>query len=185
MSSPFRLAKGGASAFAIMLAVGVLAGLAGCSYADPAGPAPIGRRAGKPIYADEQSANSVFGEGGLLGGDSKQGDPTGGIGVNSFLWRASLDTISFMPLVSADPFGGVIITDWYSPAATPDERFKINVFILGRTLRADGVRAAVFRQRQDGAGGWVDEAVAPETVTELENAILTRARQIKIAQMGE
>src|SRR6201998_852295 len=64
------------------------------------------------------------------------------VGVNSYLWHATLDTLSFMPLASADPFGGVIITDWYSPSTTQDERFKVNIFILGRELRADGVRAS-------------------------------------------
>jgi hypothetical protein len=135
-----------------------------------------------------EEPESIFGEGGLtFGGDegSQPQDQGGGIGVNSFLWRASLDTISFMPLVSADPFGGVIITDWYSPPQSPEERFKINVYILGRTLRADGVRAAVFRQRQSGAAGWVDAPVGSSTATELENAILTRARQLRIAQIGE
>jgi hypothetical protein len=136
-----------------------------------------------------EEPESIFGEGGLdlFGGPSQdqQQNQGGGIGVNSFLWRASLDTISFMPLVSADPFGGVIITDWYSPPQSPEERFKINVYILGRTLRADGVRAAVFRQRQSGAAGWVDAPVGSSTATELENAILTRARQLRIAQIGE
>jgi hypothetical protein len=134
-----------------------------------------------------EEPESIFGPGGLtFGGDSadQPQDQGSGIGVNSFLWRASLDTISFMPLVSADPFGGVIITDWYSPPQSPAERFKINVYILGRTLRADGVRATVFRQRQGGAG-WIDAPVANGTSTELENAILTRARQLRIAQIGE
>ena len=124
-----------------------------------------------------------------LGGTEKPGDTesagTGGIGVNSFLWRASLDTVSFMPLVSADPFGGVIITDWYSPPQSPEERFKVNVYILGRALRADGIRASVFRQQRDTAAGWIDAQVAPNTATDLENAILTRARQMRIAQLGE
>ncbi len=134
-----------------------------------------------------EEPSSIFGPGGLtFGGDSEaqQQDQGGGIGVNSFLWRASLDTVSFMPLASADPFGGVIITDWYSPPQSPEERFKINVYILGRTLRADGVRAAVFRQRQGGSG-WIDAPVSSTTATELENAILTRARQLRIAQIGE
>lgn len=104
----------------------------------------------------------------------------GGIGVNSYLWRASLDSISFMPVSSADPFGGVIITDWYSPPETPDERFKLNIYILGRQLRADGIKAAVFRQRREVNGDWADAAVEPKTATELENAILTRARQMRI-----
>lgn len=116
----------------------------------------------------------------IFGGRRGQEDAGGGIGVNSFLWRASLDSISFMPLASADPFGGVIITDWYAPQETPNERFKLNIYILGRQLRADGVKAAVFRQRRDTDGNWVDAAVEPKTATELENAILTRARQMRI-----
>jgi hypothetical protein len=125
---------------------------------------------------------------GLLGQDgfnvfgrrNQEDQGGGGIGVNSFLWRASLDSISFMPLASADPFGGVIITDWYSPPETPDERFKLNIYILGRQLRADGIKAAVFRQRRDPGGAWIDAAVEPKTATELENAILTRARQMRV-----
>ena len=141
------------------------------------------------VDADAYAAKnqSVFGEDGLniFGGPSKKTDGQGaGIGVNSFLWRASLDTLAFMPLSSADPFGGVIITDWYSPPSSPNERFKVNVFILGRTLRADGVRAAVFRQQMASAG-WVDAPVAATTATDLENAILVRARQLRIAQVGQ
>jgi len=102
------------------------------------------------------------------------------IGVNAYLWRATLDTISFMPLVSADPFGGVIITDWYTPPQTPNERFKVNIYILGRALRADGVRASVFRQTND-LGTWADAPVALNTSTDLENAILTRARQLRMS----
>ena len=117
----------------------------------------------------------------LLGPKKDEGGGGSGIGVNSFLWRATLDTVSFMPLASADPFGGVIISDWYSPAETPNERFKVNVFILGRELRADGVRCSVFRQRKDPNGAWIDAAVDGGTGTDIENAILTRARQIRIA----
>ncbi|PWG73591.1 DUF3576 domain-containing protein, partial [Enterococcus hirae] len=79
--------------------------------------------------------------------------------VNAFLWRASVDTISFMPLSSADPFGGILITDWYQPPETPGERFKVNVFILTRDLRADGIRAAVFKQQKLEDGDWVDATV--------------------------
>ncbi len=108
-----------------------------------------------------------------------------GIGVNSFLWHASLDTVSFMPLASADPFGGTIITDWYSPPETPNERFKLNIFILGRDLRADGVRARVFRQAKDPSGNWADSPVDQNTGTDIENAILTRARQLRIATVAK
>jgi hypothetical protein len=134
-----------------------------------------------------QPNESVLGPGGgnLLGGGEDQSQ-TGGsqIGVNSYLWRASLDTVSFMPLASADPFGGVIITDWYSPPESRGERFKLNIYILGRTLRADGIRAAVFRQRQDPFVGWVDAEVDEQTATDLENAILSRARQIRMSGLG-
>ena len=106
-----------------------------------------------------------------------------GIGVNTFIWRASLDTLSFLPLTSADPFGGVIITDWYTPPQTPNERFKISAFILDRAMRADGVRVAVFRQEQ-GANGWVDAAVADSMSTDLENAILRRARLLRIRTLA-
>ena len=102
-----------------------------------------------------------------------------GIGVNSYLWRASLDTIAFMPLSSADPFGGVIITDWYSPEGARQERFKMNVFILVRSLRADGVRVSLFRQVQDRGGIWRDAGVPVQTASRIEDAILTRARQLR------
>ena len=134
-----------------------------------------------PTWSNEQKPG-LFGSGGLnlFGGDSKKrGEEGVGIGVNAFLWRASLDTIAFMPLASADPFGGVIITDWYSPPETPQERFKLSVFILDRTLRADAVRVSMFRQVHAGQGGWTDAAVNPKTAVDLENAILTRAREIR------
>jgi hypothetical protein len=120
-----------------------------------------------------------------------------GIGVNSYLWRASLDTLAFMPIVSADPFGGVILTDWYSPPETPNERFKVNLYILDRQLRADGVRVSVFRQQRGNAGGgtaastgsqggeWRDAGVNNETASRLEDTILTRARQLRIAQTAD
>jgi hypothetical protein len=130
----------------------------------------------------DPSGGTLFGGGGLFS-DEKAGPDngaSGGVGVNSLLWRASLDTISFMPLISADPFGGVIITDWYSPPQTPNERFKVNIYILGRALRADGIRASVFRQTND-TGTWADAPVALNTGTDLENAILTRARQLRMS----
>lgn len=134
---------------------------------------------------DVDPNNSIFGPGGLtLFGSNQQNQSTDpGIGVNSFLWRASLDTVAFMPLASADPFGGVIITDWYTPPQTPNERFKVTVYILDRALRADGVKVAVFKQAQT-ASGWADQPVGQETVTNMENAILTRARQLRVAAGG-
>lgn len=137
------------------------------------------------IYGKEQS---VFGGGGIFsfgkdhGSDDSRGQ--GSLGVNSYLWRAALDTVSFMPLASADPFGGVILTDWYSSADAPDERIKLNVFILDRQLRSDGVQVKVFRQLRKGKGAeWKDSTVAPDLPRQLEDAILTRARQLRVAAM--
>ncbi|MCE2576171.1 DUF3576 domain-containing protein [Komagataeibacter sp. FNDCR2] len=99
-------------------------------------------------------------------------------GVNAFLWRGALDTLSFMPFASADAVAGVILTDWYTPPATKDERFKITCFILSRSLRSDALRVSVFRQAfQDNQ--WVDTPVAANTVSDITARILTRARQLR------
>jgi hypothetical protein len=122
----------------------------------------------------------------LFGGpdyNPDQGGGGGGIGVNSFLWRASLDTLSFMPLTSADPFGGVIITDWYTPPQAPGERFKVQTLILDRSLRADGIQVQVFRQVQQGSG-WADASIGETMESDLENTILTRARQLRIRTLA-
>jgi len=105
------------------------------------------------------------------------------LGVNSYLWHATLDTLSFIPLASADPFGGVVITEWYSAPQVPAERMKVTVYILDRNLRADGLKVAVFRQVK-GADGWADAQVAADTATKLEDAILTRARELRLASEG-
>ncbi len=140
-----------------------------------------------PIYTSEGPRETIFGADGnnLLdafgpGGANGSGGG-GGIGVNSFLWRATLDTLSFMPLSSADPFGGVIITDWFTLPEAPSERFKMNIYILGRQLRADGLRVSVFRQAQADNGNWINTSVKTETSISLENTILTRARQLRVA----
>lgn len=105
------------------------------------------------------------------------------LGVNSYLWHATLDTLAFMPLASADPYGGVIITDWYSAPQDPNERMKVTIYILDRRLRADGIKIAVFRQTRT-ADSWIDAQVNPETATKLEDAILTRARELRLASEG-
>ena len=143
-------------------------------------------------YGDDSIGRNV--EGKLLGSDGlslRLGGSEGGsaaaspIAVNAFLWRASLDTLAFMPLASADPFGGVIITDWHTPPESPDERFKTTVYILSRELRADGLRVAVFRQARDRDGSWSDAALGADTATALENAILTRARELRVASVPQ
>jgi hypothetical protein len=155
--------------------------LAACSLADADQryPEREGRQA-NPFPTGERQ--TVFGPGGLSIFGGKKADKGGGngIGVNSFLWRASLDTLSFMPLNSADPFGGVIITDWYSAPDNPDERFKMTIYILDRRLRADGIKVAVFKQTKDAAEQWLSAEVMGDTPTQLENAILVRARQLRL-----
>lgn len=105
------------------------------------------------------------------------------LGVNGYLWRATLDTLSFMPLASADPYGGVIITDWYVNPEKPDERFKATVYILDTRLRADGLNVTVFKQ-VGGPAGWTDAPTTAQTETDIENAILTKARQLRLANMA-
>jgi hypothetical protein len=149
-----------------------------------AGKSSSQRAMNQGLGGKNREEGSLFGPGGLFGNkaNQKNEDNGGGVAVNAYLWRASLDTINFIPLVSADPFGGVIITDWYTPAETPNERMKVQVTILDRELRADGVRVAVFKQQTAPKGGnWVDAQVDPRTNIDIENAILTRARQLRIA----
>ena len=159
-----------------------LLALIGCEGADVEYNYPTSGPGGRPTYEKQES---IFGEGGLTlfetqGAKIEDGGGGGGIGVNSFLWRASLDTVSFMPLQSADPFGGVIITDWYAPPETAEERFKVNIFILDRALRSDGIRAKVFKQRRAADGGWADAKADDQLDRQLEDAILTRARELRI-----
>ena len=124
---------------------------------------------------------SLFG-GGKKSSSTNAGQPA--IGVNGYLWRATLDTLSFMPLASADPYGGVIITDWFVNPDQPNERFKATVYILDSRLRADGLNVAVFKQVKDAQGNWTDAASAGQTETDLENAILTKARQLRLSNIG-
>jgi hypothetical protein len=100
------------------------------------------------------------------------------IGVNAYLWRAALDTLSFAPLLQADANGGVIVTDWYTNPNTPGERVKVTATILDRDLRADALRVATSRQVMSN-GQWVDAPVAAATVQRLEEIILTRARDLR------
>ena len=167
---------------------GMLAGIlllalagAGCENAGPVEPPP---NTYDPRWRGAQQADGgIFGSSVTLFGGEEEAAGAVGIGVNAFLWRATLDTISFMPLLSADPFGGVIITDWYAPPETPDERFKMTVYILTRALRSDGVQVTVFRQQRGDDGVWEDRATSPGTAVSLEDKILDRARQIRTASI--
>lgn len=116
----------------------------------------------------------------LTGTDTVAVDPGKGLGVNAILWRATLDTLSFMPLASSDPAGGIINTEWYAAPENPNERMKVTVYILDQRLRADALKVTVFRQTNS-AAGFVDAQVNPDTAVKLENAILTRARELNLA----
>jgi len=174
----------------VSLAAGLVA-LAACGPSEGGGVAdttqtPQGRFE-KDV--DDPTRETIFGPGGLNSlfdpGATEDGAGGGGIGVNAFLWRASLDTFAFLPPFSADPLGGVIIYDWYSPPQTPNERFKVTVYVLDTRLRSDALKVAVFRQVRDTYGEWMEADVDPAMVTRLENAVLTRARQIRVAQLGQ
>ncbi len=160
-----------AFALACMLAV------AGCKGSRPVGEDEYN----DPRYSGP-GQGKVFGSGSIFssGSSSKSsGDQNGGgLGVNAYLWRGALDTLAFMPLASADPFGGVIITDWYQPPASTDERFKATAYILGRQLRADGVKVSLFRQVLQ-KGQWVDAPVSASLTNEIENKVLARARELR------
>jgi len=133
-----------------------------------------------PRMSNEKQ-ETIFGPEGLFGKNKSDNNGGVGIGVNAFLWRASLDTIAFMPITTADAFGGTILTDWYQLPESPNERYKVNVFILDRTLRADGVKVSLFKQARDAGGAWVDVRVDARMAGDLENSILTRARQLRLA----
>ena len=116
--------------------------------------------------------------------DLVQGSETGQhaatVQVNGFAWRAALDTISFMPLASSDPYGGAIATDWYIARSNPNERLRVNILVRGPELRADTVRVTVFRQeKKGGRGDWASMPVDPSVGQNLENVILQRARDVR------
>lgn len=169
----------GSRAFAAFpLLAGSIVLLAGCSFMGLQSDPSYGNKDRDTLYKNGSLASDAGGVT-LFGGIDAKNSQGAGIGVNGFLWRASLDTISFLPIASADPFGGVILTDWYSAPATPDERTKLNIIIMGRELRADGVKATVFRQTRAADGTWSDATASASTASAIENAILSKARQLR------
>lgn len=136
----------------------------------PKGPGLLSGESGNILDAFK----SKTGEAGAVGGN---------IGVNIYLWRAALESISFMPITQADSNGGVIVTDWYTAAEAPNERVRANILILGKSLRADGLKVSLFKQSKDTGGTWQDVPVAPATIRALEDAILTKARVLKVQSL--
>jgi hypothetical protein len=155
---------------AVILSLGCLA-LAGCASKNAAPPitattaAPV-KTSGFHLFSRKAPTAGV--------------DNPVAIGVNSYLWRASLDVLNFAPLASADPYGGLIVTDWYTNPEKTDERFKIQVYILDTRLRADGVNVSVSRQTKGADGQWVNATASSGTEAQLEDAIIARARSIRI-----
>jgi hypothetical protein len=157
------------------------AGLLGLSACGGSGPTEATVNNPETMYLPGAQASADSHPLFQLGGNKSSGNAQGtGIQVNAYLWRATLDTLSFMPLASADPFGGVIITDWYSPPATPNERFKANAYILSQQMTANSIQVTLFHQVLQN-GQWVDAAVDPETESGLEDRILSRAADLRAA----
>ena len=156
------------------------------------------RRSGTPFnlatdkdLAMNDAQNRLRTGGGLLGkkgsfnflGDNEEASNqvTGlGMPINPYLWKASLETISFMPLSSTDPFAGTIITDWYTSETSQGERCKLNIFINGKDLKTDNLKVSSFCQTLKN-NQWVNTPTKPEENMRLENVILNEAKKIKLS----
>jgi hypothetical protein len=158
--------------FAVLAAVAALA-LGACSR--------YGNTGMKSETSGPSSTESVIPEG-LRRGYAKGAagrSASATVTVNRFAWRASLDAVSFMPLRTSDPYGGVIATDWYISESNSNERLRVNILVSGPELRSDTVDVTIFRQEKDARGTWVAKKVAPTSDTDFENVILTRARTLR------
>jgi len=172
----------------IVTIAGLMAACGGGNYAPKKEDAP---REG-PKGRQNPNAPSVFGEGGASIGNIRSGaggilggadDEKARLPVNKYLWQGALDTLSFLPLASTDPFTGVIATEWGSTPEAPGERFKVTAYILNPVLSAASLKVAVFREVRNENGVWLPAPVSVDTARQMEDAILTRARQIKIAEI--
>ncbi|GBD43103.1 hypothetical protein HRbin40_00568 [bacterium HR40] len=179
MAIPGRLC-----AFAMLVLAGM--SLTACSGTEIK-PPPQSEQIGDPKdYRVRQRYGTLFGEDRFLWTSRRRQTPQEGgvgIGVNAYLWRATLETLEFVPLASADPFGGLVITEWYQPQDAPQERFKLNVLIRDTVLRADAIKVSVYRQVRAPDGSWLDAPVAPETARAIEDKILTKARELRLATL--
>ena len=131
-----------------------------------------------------QSGGGLFGKGmsvsGLINNDNNGSNiTTYGMPINTFLWRGALETISFMPLTSADPVGGTILTDWYSTSSNENERCKLNIFITGKELKTQNLKVTSFCQNFKGQK-WVNKDVDLENNIKIENAILNKAKKLRL-----
>ncbi len=156
--------------------------MSGCKSETPHRDAKFKERANKTTRErrEDRTQGYLFGER-LFSSNRSKKNETAGIGVNSYLWKASLKAVSFVPKRSVDPFGGTILTEWYSDPENPTERLRIEILILGRTLRSDALKVSIFREAQKSKGTWVAVPSDPKTSQQFEEAILVHARDMKIA----
>lgn len=171
-----------------VLAASLSLAVAGCGSSPPAGQASAAPAGAKGQKAAARPANDIDTEAtiwtvlGLAKEESvRQPGPQTGSTVSPILWQAAHDTLDFVKFSSEDPLTGELVTDWYSPRDKPDERYRINVFVLSRALRSDSIAVTVDRQQRSPAGQWVDTTIARKVEDDLENAILRRAGQLKRA----
>jgi hypothetical protein len=169
------------------LAASLSLALAACAASQPA------EQGGQPSATETQKAASsepeeidteatIFTVLGLAKkGSAKDPGPQTGRTVSPILWQAAHDTLDFVKYASEDPLTGSIVTDWYSPPGNPNVRYRVNVFILSRALHSDSLTVTVDRQQLSANGQWTETTIAKQVETDLENAILTRARQLKRA----
>ena len=123
--------------------------------------------------------------GGIKLSDVLKKDPSNhGLPINALLWRAALDIASFVPLDDVDTFGGSIVTEWHQPKATPDQRLKLTIFVIGRELRSDAVTVRAYIQNRLGTE-WVDAGRDEALGRKLEDLVLTRARELRAAATAE
>lgn len=177
---------------AVLASVLIMGSLAACADKASSERAESNLPTSGPKDAYNPNEEGIFGEGGLsvdraLSGDifrdGSEGQDGDSLPVNKFLWKASLDTLSFLPLASTDPFTGVIATDWGASPTTPGERFKVTAYMVRPALAASSLKVAVYRELRNDEGVWVPAPVDPDTARKLEDAILVRARQIRIAEL--
>ncbi|SEA83007.1 DUF3576 domain-containing protein [Rubrimonas cliftonensis] len=184
MSRQFRRLSGGAAAFSA--AALLLAACSGGGYRQTAEDAPppseVGGRKGnlERYGADGTILDIVGGSAAIsIGGD--RGEAFAGA-VNKHLWQASLETLDFLPISSTDPFTGVIATDWGAAPGVQGERFKVTAYVTDTALTPQALRVAVFREIRAEGGVWTPAPVAQETPRQLEDSILVRARQLRVAE---
>jgi len=168
--------------FGLLTAIGL--GLAACGGIGSGGSGLFGGGSQSPGSADTRSnaartANATFEtrEEFQLRGTritdlfGRSADPNTTVEVNKYLWTASLDILNFLPIEQIDPFTGVIVTGYGTPPGS-GRSYRATVYVQDPALDARSLKVAL----QSRGGG----AVAPETVRAVEDAILSRARQLRI-----